>query len=132
MKTITILKPDGTTTEIEGSIVSVSEARQGHPYLRTNGLHTNKASKVGITGRCNVALTELRRFQAMGELPVEENQFYFDPEGDVTFARSVNWKCAYLNAFFPTREAAEQALADFGGWEHLRRVRREFHMVGGV
>ncbi len=149
---IKILKPDGTTTEIElsesatiliktpqseviveqGSIVSMTE-RRGHPYLDEAGAF--RPSWDGdiveaVAEKYFNAAGELRRFQAMGELPVDGKRQVFLGDSIPLSAIELDHKIGGLTAFFPTREAAEQALADFGGWEHLRRVRRQFHMVG--
>lgn len=135
MKSITIKTKDGTTQTLEGEILSVSEVqvRQGHPYLYGNGCFRYGEEGIQRISDTHInALLELSRFQAMGELPVEGKvQWTIDPIGKPEHWAEVDYKTYQLNAFFPTREAAEQALKDFGGWEHLRQVRRDIHMVGG-
>jgi hypothetical protein len=138
LKAITVRLRDGTTQTLEGEILSVGEVR-GHPYLvegifkfiENSGSDESANAFLKLVNRHENAIYELRRFQAMGELPVEdETQYTVTFSGNVGTGQSLDWKTFQLSPFFPTREAAEQALADFGGWEHLRRVRRQFHMVG--
>jgi hypothetical protein len=129
---IRIRKPDGQITELHGELISCEPVKQGHPYLKDSGTFNALAFCNDIQRKAVIAAQELRRFQAMGELPVEgKRQYHFDAEGDTVFDSDISYKIVALTAFFPTREAAEQALKDFGGWEHLRQVRWDFHMVGG-
>ncbi len=131
MQKITLKLPNGCIVAFEGEILKVREMRQGHPYLDESG-----ALKLSpwdpVTKRYWEALRELRRFQQMGELPVEGKlQWHIGWNGALCFSDITDGKCYALTAFFPTYEAAQQALKDFGGWEHLRRVRLDIHMVRG-
>lgn len=67
---------------------------------------------------------EADRWRAMGIAAGEgEWKYYIDPNGEFAECHSVRWQSAQ-DALFPTRKAAEKALTEFGGIEHLQKVRR--------
>ncbi len=100
---------------INESIKLMSDSDYEYPKIRTE-----EQAKLIAWAR-----GEADKWRAMGVEPCwgEIRYFFIHTKGEVHFSREIPTQVKY-EALFPSEKAAKKALKEFGGIEHLNKVRR--------